>query len=252
MTLNFLVRHHANFFHFVQHLAETPPHPYRQAWLQETGCLTEAEKTALSDFTQLIKHYPIDTKPPEKGHERFLQKPFTLFNYQRVWEEVRKWVDTPGDFELTRRIFTALEPRFEKVWQKDKLLLEGWKNELHQLIHLDVHARIAEDLHLFHQSILTGKRLEVYLLFSLETQFGGSAEVGADCITLHCSRAPKNALGHGHILWTLYHEWTHTFQWDYLLGLILNFVKEIDEKVVQVYCQHTSENSLRNGYKRKG
>jgi len=233
MTLNFLVRRHANFFHFVNHLAETPPHPYRQVWLQETGYLTKAEGIALSDFTHLMRRYPIDTKPPEKGHERFLQKPFTLFNYQRVWEEVRKWVDTPGDFELTKRIFMVLETRFEKIWQKDKLLLEGWKNELHQLIPLDVHARIAEDLRLFHQSTSTGMRLEVYLLFSLETQFGGSAEVGADCITLHCSRAPKNALGYGHVLWPLYHEWAHTFQWDYLLGLILDFVQEIDEQAAQ-------------------
>jgi len=84
-----------------------------------------------------------------------------------------------------------------------------------------------------HQSTSTGMLLEVYLLFSLETQFGGSAEVGADCITLHCSRAPKNALGYGHVLWPLYHEWAHTFQWDYLLGLILDFVQEIDEQAAQ-------------------
>jgi hypothetical protein len=229
MKLNFPVRRHANFFHFIQHLAETPPHPYRQVWLQETGDLTKVEETALSDFTHLMKRYPIDAKPPEKGNERFLQKPFTLFDDEQVWEEVRKWVDTPGDFELTKQIFAALEYRFEKIWEKDKPLLESWKTTLRQLIPLDIHARIAEDLHLFHCSTSTGERLDVYLLFSLKSQFGGSAEVGADCITLQCSRAPKNAWGYGHVLWTLYHEWTHTFQWDYLLGLILDFVKEIDE-----------------------
>jgi len=233
MTLNFLVRRYANFFHFVNHLAETPQNPYRQAWLQETGDLTKAEEIALSNFTQLVKRYPIDTKPPEKGHERFLQKPFALFGDKQIWEKIRKWVDTPGDFELTRRIFTALEPRFEKIWKTDKPLLEYWKTTLPQLIPLDIHRRISEDLHLFHRSTSTGERLEVYLLLSLETQFGGSAEIGADCITLHCSRAPQNAWGYGHVLWTLYHEWTHTFQWDYLLGLILDFVKEIDEKAAQ-------------------
>ncbi|MBI1929755.1 hypothetical protein HYR99_36585 [Candidatus Poribacteria bacterium] len=229
MTLGFPVRHYANFFHFVSHLAETPPHPYRQVWLQETGVLTQAEEAALSDFNRLMKQYPIDSKPPEKGHERFLQKPFTHFEDEQVWEEVRKWVDTASDFEGIKRIFATLEPRFEEIWKKEQPLLEGWKKELRQLIPLDVHARIAEDLHVFHQSISTGEQLDVYLLFSLEYRFGGSAEVGADSITLQCSRAPRDAWGHNLVLWTLYHEWTHNFQWEYLLGLILDFVKEIDE-----------------------
>lgn len=229
MVLDFLVRRYANFFHFVSHLAEVPTHPYRQAWLQETGHLTEAEEKVLSDFTQLMKRYPIDVKPPEKGHERFLQKPFTLFDNGQVWEEVRKWVDTPSDFELVVQTFAILAPRFEKIWKSDQPLLEGWKIKLPQLIPLDIHARIAEALCSFHQSTSTGERLEVYLLFSLESRLGGSAEIGTDCVTLHCSRAPPNDWGYGFALWTLYHEWTHTFQWDHLLGLILDFVKEIDE-----------------------
>lgn len=229
MELDFLVRRYANLFHFVSHLAETPSHPYRRLWLQETGHLTEAEEEALSGFTQLMKRYPIDAKPSENGHDRFLQKPFTLFDDEYVWEEVQKWVDTPSDFELTKRIFASLELRFERVWKNDQPLLENWKKELRQLIPLDIHARIAEDLHLFHQSLSTGERLKVYLLFSLENRLGGSAEVGVDRITLHCSRVPQNAWGHDTVLWTLYHEWTHTFQWDHSLGLILDFVKEVDK-----------------------
>jgi len=227
--LDFLVRRYANFFHFVSHLAEIPLHPYRQAWLEETGCLTKTEEDFLFEFTQLMKRYPIDTKPPEKGYEHFLQKPFTLFDDECVWEEVQKWVDHPSDFETIKQIFAILEPRFERVWQNDQPLLESWKNELHQFIPLDVHVSIAKVLHSFHQSVSTGEKLEVYLLFSLESRLGGSGEIGVDRITLHCSRVPRNTWGYGHVLWTLYHEWTHTFQWDYLLGLILDFVREVDE-----------------------
>jgi ubiquinone/menaquinone biosynthesis C-methylase UbiE/predicted RNA-binding Zn-ribbon protein involved in translation (DUF1610 family) len=132
--ISFPVRRYANFFHFVHHLAATPPHPYRQMWLQETGYLTTVEEIALSDFTQLMKRYPIDVKPPEKGHERFLQKPFTLFDDGSVWEEVQKWVDDSADYELIKRIFIVLENRFEKIWKREQPLLADWREELCQLI----------------------------------------------------------------------------------------------------------------------
>lgn len=224
MRLDFFVRRHANFFHFVSHLAHTPSHPYRIAWLKETGSLNEAEEKALKDFTQLMKRYPFDEIPPE----RYLQKPFTWFEKEHVWEEVWKWVDTPSDFEQIKQIFATLEPRFEKIWKSDQPLLVGWEKELRRLIPLDVHARVAQDLHMFHQSVTTGENLDVYLLFSLSSQQGGSAVVGTDRITVQCSKAPKNDWGHDRVLWTLYHEWTHNFQWDYLYPLIKDFAKEID------------------------
>jgi len=225
-SVQFLVQRYANLFHFVSHLAEMPVHPYRDAWIHDTGPLTANEEAALSDFRDLIKRYPIDPKPPE-GSGRFLQRPFTLYGDVDVWETVRQWVDDEKDCALAQRIFSIFEPRFKGLWKREEPLLKAWKDALPNLICRIGHARIARDLASFHRAVSSiGESLRVYLVMSLEFRLGGSSEVGPDAVIVHCSRVPHTKWGNAHVLWTLYHEWTHTFQWDYLLPMILDFAGE--------------------------
>ena len=220
----------ANLYHFINHLAESPTHPYRRAWEDETGALTPAEQGHLDQFRAVHGPYGIDDKPPVPDEERFLQKPFTWpAEEEDAWIAVRDWVDSHAHFADVAQVFDAFRPRFERVWRDDAPRLADWSATLPRLVQRDSHAAIAAALAALHLSEQTASRLDVYLLLSTADRSGGSAELGADAVTVHCSRIAQDAAGRDRVLWTLYHKWTHTFQWGPMLDRVLEFAPTVDD-----------------------
>ena len=220
----------ANFYHFISHLAESPTHPYRRAWADGTGDITPAERRHLGRFRAVHDSYGIDDKPPVPGEERFLQKPFTWpAEEEDGWLAIRDWVDSDAHFAELAQVFGAFRSRFERVWRDDAPRLADWSAMLPRLVQRDSHAAIAAALARLHLSEPTASRLDVYLLLSTADRSGGSAELGADAVTVHCSRIAQDADGRDRVVWTLYHEWTHTFQWGPMLDRVLGFATTVED-----------------------
>lgn len=201
--INFMyqINRTANLFHFVSNLTDwhfSMRKSYREEWMNETGPLGNSEEQALKELVILFKKYNFG--------ENYWGKVFLNTPDQKVWQIAKKtfW----GDADKFKKLIHIIDPRFEKIWQKDEPKLNYWRDELKNTEKYLPSAKIVDDLNvLFGSQVNEDATININLLLSSSFGCGGGASTSNRSIEIELSRMPLNRFKN---IWSIiWHELIH-------------------------------------------
>jgi len=180
----FKVSRLANFFFFISNLSEwhfsCRPN-YNTDWLKHSGKLTIKEKKALNEFKKIMNDYGFFYKNREY---KYLGQVFFLNEENEVWDKLKDFV-TEKEFIKIKEIFELFNPRFKKVWDKEKLII--WQKKLNRILRSKSSSELFEDLKIIlgPPQRFKNKITTVHLLFSpSDNSPAGGANLGETNLTL--------------------------------------------------------------------
>ncbi|MGB9847647.1 MAG: hypothetical protein ACPLKV_00260 [Minisyncoccia bacterium] len=141
MKFNFRISKLANFYFFVSNLCEwhfSCRKDYNTLWLKQTGQLKPNEFEILQKFKTICQKYGFTSSDFNKT--KYLGKYFYLYPEKQCFKKLQANVEK-NEFELIKQVFQIFEPRFNKIWLKNKnprsitllkneLQKNNWKNLL--------------------------------------------------------------------------------------------------------------------------
>jgi len=220
--LNFIFTYQktSSLFHFIENLSEwhySCRLGDNKKWLLQTGDLTPEEQDALGKMRLLLQKYDYG--------EKFLGVPFITISEERIWEEIKKWVE-PNECTSLQTIFQIFTPRFKIIWQKEEPKLQVWKKRLEELNNQGSRDNQINDLETFFNIEVQSKIVKVCLLVNAsEKGGGGNANTGEEVITLDCSS--MNIELAKRLYSTLWHETIHlVFEKEQLNPFLKDFLKD--------------------------
>lgn len=211
-----------NQFFFISNLTEwhfSCREGYNKIWLKQTGSLSGEEIQILKKMKKLLLKYSFGSK--------FLGIPFIAAPDTVVWKEVEKWV-SEIEYNDLKKIFSTLKPRFERIWQNEKMKLAGWKNTLTKELAEQKYQNLEKNIEAFFSQKPQFHNIDVYLLISA-TGSGGGANIGPRRVTVECTALPAGQIQQ--VLGMLYHEVIHlAFEYGYYQNLLRRFLGSIENK----------------------
>ena len=194
-----------NLLHVVNNLAEWHPacrRHYNGPWLAETGPLAERERAALDRYRWVVA---------ERGYgygRRWLGRAFgPAAGEAEAWERVRSVLQM-GEAEAAalREALEVLEPRFQRLWERDRPRLERLAERLDAALAGDGVAQAVSAV----ERYLGGPapRVTIDLLTSRGPRLGGGANDGPGRISLDALEVPGLAVAVDVVL----HEVSHLME----------------------------------------
>lgn len=170
-------RHVCKFF-FINNMSgwhfSCQPH-YNEAWIQETGPLTEEETNALEAFADIARQY---------GYEsgKWLGRPVVAASSEeQALLDVENLIGGTNAGTL-RDVFRVMEPRFAKIWARDEERLIALAERLRGKLLSEGMARAVEVAERLYGTRLSD--LEILLTLSRGRSINGGANEGPGRITL--------------------------------------------------------------------
>ena len=228
MRTIFTISKSSNHFFFVQNLSGwhfSSRESYNKQWLLDGGPLNADESKALALLGNVLKKYEFhDTGCPEASKE---------------------------DAQIINTILNVMEPRFDKLWQKEKVKLEVSREKIEKAF-LKNKEVIISNLERLFEGTQKVNHMEVSLLLSTgKYGGGGGANSGPNKVTLECSSLEQQYINNK--LAILWHEITHiyleTFT-DKTIDIMLLNYKETknDLKELVTYSVFTDMSYLTSKY----
>ncbi len=226
MRFKFIIKKWANFYFFVQNLAEwhfSCRKDYNKEWKKELGKFSEREKIALRKFKTIHLKYPYEKK--------YLGLPFFL--NKNPWEKLKN-VLTKAEFQTLQNVFSVFSGKFEYLYKRDFPFLKAWQKFLFEKVNrFPFNEKINKILASFYRAPQIKDEVKVYLLVSGE-KFGGSANLDKKSIVLEISRYPIKKENLWQILGTIWHEIAHSwFETYFLEPSLKKILKNEKEKTAQ-------------------
>ena len=116
-----------NFYFFVSNLTKfhfSCRKHFNKDWVSATGQLSQTEKKAINDIKPIFGKYGFIVK---NNKSIYLGRYFYCPDDQDKWDSLKKYL-LPPEYEKLLSGFSALENRFNKIYNED--LLKNWKLEL--------------------------------------------------------------------------------------------------------------------------
>ncbi|MDD4762056.1 MAG: hypothetical protein PHZ25_03490 [Candidatus Pacebacteria bacterium] len=169
MKLNLKVSKLANNFFFISNLSEwhfSCRKKYNDAWLKQTGNLSDLENKTISDFRDIIlKH----------GFE--MEKSFYSFPEKEVWNKLEKKL-RKSELRRLKKTFDIFNPRFEKIWEKDAV--ENKMKAFQKSLNDERYCLLVENLNVFLKNRDKKKNFTVIILDSPLNEENVTAAGGAN------------------------------------------------------------------------
>lgn len=211
----------ANLFNFVSNLAcwhFSCRKSYGQFWLQQTGPLTPKESKSLKKASSLFKKYGFGDK--------YWGKVFLSHNDDVVWDTAKDFFgDESSSFQEVFRVF---KPRFDKIWETDKVLLAKWVDQFEKYRTRLSPENLIDCLDVFFDQDESRSSVEVVFLMNIPSNSAyGGGNLGTGHITLELSRTPIEYFRPASLV--MWHEIVHgVWQTDKYRKLLRNFIKTVD------------------------
>ncbi|MBI5913179.1 hypothetical protein HY839_01920 [Candidatus Azambacteria bacterium] len=211
MKLRFITSKIENQFFFIANLSEwhfSCRLDYNQAWIEETGALSNEEKRKLKVFASILQKHGFTYD--KNGKTKYIGKYFYCYSEEKAWEELGKNI-TKKEALRIKNVFKIFEPRFEKTWNPQELAArvktiqsftkeKRWK-ELVQRVNI-----------LFGGPAITKKIFIVVLISPLAGEgvtAAGSANNGDQCITYEIPKLKNGGWERDYSMGVLAHEIAH-------------------------------------------
>jgi hypothetical protein len=181
MKFNFIINKQANFYFFVQNLAEwhfSNRKDYNDLWRKELGEFSLKEEKALEKFREIRKNY-------QPGRTYFELAFFTTKNH---WKFLERNLPTK-EYKIVKEVFELFKDKFEIIYKKDLPLLKKWKKVLNEKLNNQdfIKSTIKILSRLFNTEPLETD-VNVYLLLSSTSYYpGGGANINDKSITVEIS-----------------------------------------------------------------
>jgi len=207
MHLYFHITKTSNLFHFISNLTDwhfSVRTSYKKYWIEKTGDLSEEDAQWLAKADNLFKKYTFGNN---YWGATFLRRP-----EEDVWETAEKNFGEK-DSQRFKEIANYFTPRFKKIWNEEKELLENWTNILNRTKDRYLKNELVNELNtLFDTKPDLSSGIKIVLLMSSPTTLGGgSANIGYGAVTTELSRmSPDKAI---HIWLNFWHEISHVY-WE--------------------------------------
>lgn len=223
MKFSLIVSKSANFYFFIQNLAEwhfSNQKDYNILWRNELDSFSPEEENALRVFKEIRLRY----KPSRTPFE------LAFFTTKNPWEDLKKNLISE-EYQTVRKIFGLFENKFASIWNKDSHLLYQWQKVLNKDInnHFSINATV-NILNILFNTTPSESEIKIYLLFSSPNHTGGGANIDNESISLEISRYPIQGVNHA--IGIIWHETTHLcFQNQYFFSLVLKQLPNEQQKV---------------------
>jgi hypothetical protein len=213
MKFNIIINKQANFYFFVQNLAEwhfSNRKDYNDLWRKELGKFSLKEEKALEKFREIRKRY--------RQSRTYFELAF--FTTKNPWKFLERNLPTK-EYKIVKEIFELFRNKFEKIYKKDLPLLKKWKKVLNkELNNQNFIKSVVKILSKLFNTSPVETNIDVYLLFSSVNGSGGGANINEKSITMEISRLPLDKLNHS--LGIMWHEIIHLlFQNNYFYPLLI-------------------------------
>lgn len=218
--INYIVSRSANLWHFISNLTDWHYSAmlYKETWLKETGSLSTQEKQVLNKLKKTLQKY---TFGPNYWGRIFLVEPESS-----IWQKAGKMM-LPKEIEVFKLAKTILLPRFEKIWVRDKHLLNYWAILCKQTDNLNLYLKMVKNLNVFLGTKIFPQKIKVILLLSTEGYANGGANFAPGIITLEIGISSGISLHAKLVLW---HELIHSI-WGHITDndKLRNFIERQKE-----------------------
>jgi len=143
----------------------------------------------------------------KKGQPQYLGRPFFDHQEAKKWPRVRKFL-SPDEYIEVKRIFAELEPRFDKIWRKEKL--DTWKKKLQRKITNRPITLLIKDMERF-LGTSPGQSINVHLIAAptKKRTAAGGANLGPTDITLEVPIYELNGWNLDYAIAIIIHEFVH-------------------------------------------
>ena len=200
MKFSIIVNKWANFYFFVQNLSEwhfSNRKEYNALWRKELGQFSPKEEQVLKKFKEIRLRY-------KQGKTHFER---AFFIAESPWEELKKNLRAE-EYIATREVFDLFEDKFRAIYEKDKVLLKQWEQNLGDKINDPIFLNSAiEIISMLYNAPPPDIEVKVYLLFSAPDRTGGGANIDERSISAEISR--YSLQGINNILGIILHETIH-------------------------------------------
>lgn len=226
MKFQFIISKWANFYLFVSNLSEwhfSVRKNYNIIWREELGKFSDEEESALKQFKEIRQNY--------NASKTFFEEAF--FIAENPFNILQKNLPIT-EYDIIKKIFNALENKFNILYNKDLPLLEKWQEELTNAIDNSSNASdISNVLSTLYNASIQEKEISVYILLSGDKQTGGGANIDDKSISIEVSRYPLQVISHA--LGIIWHETIHlVFEKQYFKNLIEQHYPNLEEQRINV------------------
>lgn len=217
-----------NFFFFVSNLSEwhfSCRKQYNQKWLKNEKPMTAEKKKGLSYFSRTMKKY---------NFRQYLGAPFLVEDSEKkAWGKIKNIV-TKKEYEKIQSIFEVFAPRFDKIWNKDKKILDNNVKVFSKENRRPCYGKIDKTLQEFFGQKISEKfkKTNVYLIkHPLENwRIAGGANLQSRGITLECNQLVYKDASSELALAVSYHEFIHLVFQNKFKKIINRAIADVGEK----------------------
>jgi len=213
MTFNFKISRWANFYFFVQNLAEwhfSNRPDYNVLWHKELE-FSEEERSVFGNFKNIHLKYSFG----KNYLGRYFFNPEETNPFELMTGQVEE-----NDINEIKKVFEVLENKFSVLYEKESPLLEKWRETLvRSFSDEEAKTNVVEKLNKFFGAEVANESVNVFLLCSSENHMGGGANIGKNNLTLEASRySTELAL---YVAGSIWHEITHLLFQSYIFTPLL-------------------------------
>lgn len=194
-----------------------------EAWIKQTGKLTDREQAALKSIARVAKAYNEGSKT---GESWLLDRAFIAGAEKSAWARVKAQMPKE-EFDELKASVSLLEKRFDTIWPDNEKRLIKRQEILEQGLTTKQGKEAAEILSTFFKPANEPESIQIYLLTNaMAGHMQGGANLGVGEISLRCSRTePMSFQRLAGVVW---HEAAHLYQQDYYLNLEREFEARVE------------------------
>lgn len=216
-------------FFFINNLAAWSPlyrKRYNQQWLKIGGVMKKKEKNILKEISPIFKKF---TNRNIKFKPNHLDVIF-LDNQesQLVWQKIAQLV-SQKELKILKKTFVIFQPRFEKIWRKNRFLLEKTVKNLEKILESQKMDNILLDLSNFYQTQKPPNNyiLNICFIYIPLKKGGGGKPLKNNLIVLERGLLKEISKGMNNALLIILHELIHAkFESTYFHSIIAQFIRK--------------------------